>query len=569
MAGQNLSIQQFSRNGKTWWSAVDQNGNPQAGPWYDRGSANSWLQDYQGNNNQNVTTSGLKAEARGQDVYSSDVDSKYADQISGFAGQYTPPTQPVQGMAQSRSSARVTTPQQTQVDGFAFGVQPSQISNTQAPANSYATTLAPSNQTPQPTSAAPTLPAYDDPIVTAYRDILGRNPGQEGYDFWNGALGSGMSINEIRSQMAASDEAMGTVSAPTTGLLNIVNPNAQPAPAPAPQQPSVDMAPVTDGFATTNQNLGVVNDNIGAVNDNLTTGFDGMAQGMTDGFAGVNQNVVDTGQTILDNQADIGNNLAQNQAQNTETILGGQSALNDALSQASSDLMTSQQGITQQLTQAGNNMAQYYADLMQGQQTIGGGIDGFAADFGDFRNQYDTDVVAATNMRTDTQEMVQGGFEAVRDDMSTQASAQQQGQEALMQRVGTAQMGIADGGGFAGMPQNPAAPQAPADPAQGSIAQGVNLIRENLQNLLPRVSPDVQRGFIGVANSFDDQGRLVQNGQDSEGNTMIRSMDRSGILTLRGMDPNGNMIGQTQISVPQVFNIASQVMRGTGGGFAG
>jgi len=211
---------------------------------------------------------------------------------------------------------------------------------------------------------------------------------------------------------------------------------------------------------------------------------------------------------------------------------------------------------------------------MQGQQGIGSDVGAFAADFGNYRNQYETDVTAATSARTQTQDMITGGFDEVRDDMSTNSIAQQQGQANLMEAVGGANMGLArgtptsgaeqasNGSGFASVPGMAQTPAQGANPVEGSVAAGVSTIRQNLPALLERINPAMQKNMVAMVGSFDQQGNLIPSTSDNVGNVVTRVMDRSGVLTIRGQDGAGNVLGQNQISVPQMFQLASQALRG-------
>lgn len=439
----------------------------------------------------------------------------------------------------------------------------------------------------------------NDPILKLYQETLGRNPDRAGYAFYNSQmLNNNMSEDALRAALVGSAEATGQQAAPTTGLMEVYQ--APPVRDDASLVPTVDPTVITNtvnqGFASTADNMSTLNNNMNtgftATNQNLNSGFASNAQAMNtgfnnvgnqisgvgsavnSGFAGLSDNVAQTGQALADQANANTTTLANNQNSNTETLLGGQSALNDALNSASGSIRTNQQAMQGQLAQQGNTLAQYYADLMQGQQGIGSDVGAFASDFGNFRNQYDTDVTAATTARTQTQDMLTGGFDEVRDDMSTNAIAQQQGQANLMEAVGGANMGLArgtptsgagqasNGSGFASVPGMAQTPAQGANPVEGSVAAGVSTIRQNLPALLERINPAMQKNMVAMVGSFDQQGNLIPSTSDNVGNVVTRVMDRSGVLTIRGQDGAGNVLGQNQISVPQMFQLASQALRG-------
>jgi hypothetical protein len=46
-------------------------------------------------------------------------------------------------------------------------------------------------------------------IYQLYTDVFGRNPDQEGLDYWTGAGGAGMSIDDIKKSFTVGAEAQG------------------------------------------------------------------------------------------------------------------------------------------------------------------------------------------------------------------------------------------------------------------------------------------------------------------------------------------------------------------------
>ena len=440
----------------------------------------------------------------------------------------------------------------------------------------------------------------NDPILRLYQSNLRRNPDKAGYEYYSRQLAAGVSANTIAENMRKSAEAMGTAP-PPTDVLGIYDSNSGGGNGGGSNIAQIDTTAVTDAVSSAMANAPTFDD-LSAVNGNINTGFATTNQNMNSGFSNTNQNInsgfSDTNQSINTGFNNVGNQisgvgnavdsgfaamsngltntgqaLADQANANTNTVLGGQSALNDTLTSAANDLRTNQQSMTGQLAAQGTNMAQYYADLMQGQQGLGGDIGAFASDFGSFNDQYNTDVTAATAARTQTQDMINGGFDQVQSDMQTNATAMQNSQSNLMEAVGGARMGLAGSptattapstttAGFASVDGMAQPPQGQGNPVEGSIAAGVTSIRQNLPALLSRINPSAQKNMVAMVGSFNDQGGLIPTSTDGTGNVITRVMDRSGVLTLRGQDAAGNIVGQNQISVPQMFQLASAALRG-------
>lgn len=103
---------------------------------------------------------------------------------------------------------------------------PGSIQNVAGPQVPASTGVVPPQQQPQPNlgtgfgQQAPLLQGQQGPVVDLFASELGRNPDQAGLDFFRERLASGVPIETIRAQIAASPEAQqrGAISAIPTGL---------------------------------------------------------------------------------------------------------------------------------------------------------------------------------------------------------------------------------------------------------------------------------------------------------------------------------------------------------------
>ena len=81
------------------------------------------------------------------------------------------------------------------------------------------------------TSTGTTLSDRDSQIYQLYSDVFGRNPDQEGLDYWTGSGGAGMSIGDIERSFRAGAEAQGRDQIGGTSIST--TPSMPPTPPPA------------------------------------------------------------------------------------------------------------------------------------------------------------------------------------------------------------------------------------------------------------------------------------------------------------------------------------------------
>ena len=89
------------------------------------------------------------------------------------------------------------------------------------------------------TSTGTTLSDRDSQIYQLYSDVFGRNPDQEGFDYWTGSGGAGMSIGDIEASFRAGAEAQGRDQIGGTSI-STPPPVASPPPAVSPVTQTAD-----------------------------------------------------------------------------------------------------------------------------------------------------------------------------------------------------------------------------------------------------------------------------------------------------------------------------------------
>lgn len=199
-----LSIREFSRNGTTWWSAVDSSGQPRHGPWYSKDQADSWLSSYnqgqtthqQANNTSQQTTTSTNTSSQSNfDQYRGDLNSIYQELLGrdvqdaglGFYGNLL--NQGTISLDQVRAD----------VEGSPERQQYLSSQQTQPPVS----TPDPTQPTSSPAGSY-TQAEADAEINRLYQTYLNRAPDQAGMEFYrnllmNGSLSLGAIEEDIKN----------------------------------------------------------------------------------------------------------------------------------------------------------------------------------------------------------------------------------------------------------------------------------------------------------------------------------------------------------------------------------
>jgi len=345
------------------------------------------------------------------------------------------------------------------------------------------------------TSAAQSDPRYG----TTY------NPASVGIDGgYNGTVGENTWVNGVMNG--------GTAGTGAGGLGQPLNNEALGA-----LQGSID-----SGFTGVNSGIAGVNTAVQGVGDSVNTGFSTVNDNMNTGFNTTNQNL-DTGFNAMTTNFNTLND--QNAARD--------SALNTYLASLNTGVMDTLGGIGNNLnqvgtdlTQVGSNLDTYYGDLSNNQATMGGTLDNLKSDFGDYRMQYDNDVIAANKKRAEIAESVAGTA------VQTQNMLGQQGPNAAGQVAPQA-----------GPPQ---APQAP-NPIVNTLSMARDTLASN-QNINPQAASMLSE-FLS---SFTPDGQLISNGPDANGIPTIRNMNNQGVMQIAKQNAQGQYVTSGVTSPQQI-----------------
>jgi len=282
---------------------------------------------------------------------------------------------------------------------------------------------------------------------------------------------------------------------------------------------------LTTGFDTTNKNLDT---GFNTTNQNLTTGFDTTNQNLTTGFDTTNQNLNTGFNTMAGNFGTLND---QNAARDI--------ALNSYLASLNTGVQDTLSGLGTNLNQVGSNLNTYYGDLSTGQQTLTTGVDNMNSEFGDYRQQYNTDVSSANRKRAEIMESV-GGTATQTQDMIAQQGA------------GGVPYGQQGGQSPYGNPQSPNPQQQ--SPMMNTVSMAKDVLSSN-QNINPQAA-----SMLGdFVSAFSPDGQFIPNGPDANGIPTIRNMNQQGVMQIAKQNAQGQYVTSGVTSQQQIQSLIQAI----------
>ena len=304
---------------------------------------------------------------------------------------------------------------------------------------------------------------------------------------------------------------------------------------------------IDTGFASVGTELGKANTGIGE----LKTGQTGLADDISDlsgantkrfdtiddtldtGFSGVNENINTQFNTQNQNLTDMSAN-----------ILGGQTSLQEYLEGMSGRADT------------------YYGGLAEGQSNLQNDLSGLQSGFTDFRDAYDTNTTLANQTRAELMDTVSGGFNNMRGAIAdnfqdtrsdiNQVSAQVdnvQNRQANLTQTQTQDFTstLRDlASGLEASTQDQAA-------AQNDVMSRLDTVKQVLATQGENLPDQVRQEYTALAQSFDENGRLIRESVDEQGVITRRAMDDQSNVLMAQFNQQGNMIGQSMINVSSLL----------------
>ena len=326
------------------------------------------------------------------------------------------------------------------------------------------------------------------------------------------------------------------------------------------------------GFANVGGRLDTVNSTLGNVQGSVDTGF----AGVNDSLNTMGSNITAAGNKVSDlsdnvnvqfgNTNEAINNLGTATGEGfyalNDNVNTGFASQADTLGTMSTDILSGQSNINSLLDTIGNNQNTYYGGLAQGQQEILGGVGGIQDTFGQFQNQYNDDTTLANQSRARMEDTVTGGFNVMRDDMANTAdaasrermniegavaqgaAATQDQQQSIQTDFGRTLKAIAS--------DMPAQSQQDAA-SREDILNRLDTVRNVLATQGDNIDGSIREQYTKLANSFDQNGKLIQESVDQAGNTTRRQMDAQNNLLMATFNNTGQILDQSALNVNQLL----------------
>lgn len=351
---------------------------------------------------------------------------------------------------------------------------------------------------------------------------------------------------------------------------------------------------------------------------NINTGFNTLSGELDTAASGITNTVDQRANEINENlYAMDANNMANFEAigqqnyDNTNLLLEGQDQgftglgdqltdaetnLSNQLTDTSSNVLGGQADIIALIEKYGGDAQQYYADLSAGQSSILQGQGTMQTAFDDFRTDYDDYTSLANQARTDMVNTIAGGFDATNQNIASSASSTAQDIADVNRSVvnsaanvqsdvnNLARNNASDFGQIAASISDVGdLTQAGAEASARnfasvatSIAQGfndtsaegqaakaeflgtLNSVREFVADETSALSAEARQNYTNLANSFDENGQLIEQTVTETGNTITRALDDQGNLFLAEFNSQGERISQQTLDINSMMSDIQQ-----------
>ena len=328
---------------------------------------------------------------------------------------------------------------------------------------------------------------------------------------------------------------------------------------------------VDSGFSQVGSGIDTLSTDLNTGFGNVNTGISGVSgqvSGVGDQVAGVSGQVSDVGLIASDTNTQV---AALGEALQNEFGL-----TTEQITKLSQDVLSGQASLTEIVNDLQKNKTNNFGSLSEGQANIQATTGGLQTGLDSFQNQYKGDADLANQSRQALMDNITGGFDTATEQRSTNSALgeKQRGQiqatQEAMSPAGTSLVGNQAGNPtmFAGVARNLAQGVAASTPEavtqQNSFISNLNAIKASLTDQNVSLTDEQSASYSTIANSFDQNGKLIAESQDGQGNTVARAIDAQGVLYQATFDQQGNRINQNQVSIDSVLNDASQTLGSSG-----
>ena len=234
-----------------------------------------------------------------------------------------------------------------------------------------------------------------------------------------------------------------------------------------------------------------------------------------------------------------------------ENVLGGQNAIQNEL------------GIMSDTSDA------YDTQLLENQNALQAGQDGFVSSFDNYAERYGEDQQLAQQTRADMQLANANANKLLREEVGSFANSAAETATARATELDAQfnELGNTVDGGFTSAAASTRAAIASREVDNVAV---LNQLQSNLDTGLENldagqitaardlaqvasaqtdIDMSMRQNFKQLGNAFDDNGQLIANSIDEQGTTISRSVDEQGNLLLRSFDVTGGAIGEKLLNV--------------------
>lgn len=325
------------------------------------------------------------------------------------------------------------------------------------------------------------------------------------------------------------------------------------------------------GFADVGGRLDNVNSTLGNVQGSVDTGFADVGQqltNVTDGQTNIQNSVSDLGGSMNERFNTVDANLDTGFAGVNENLNTQFDAQNANLTDLSSNILGGQTNLQSYLEDMSGRADTYYGGLAEGQANIGSQIGGMQTGLADFRDAYDTNTTLANQTRAELLDTVTGGFNQTRETISDsfqdtnreiagvagqvdeQGRQAQAGGQANVQEFTQTIRELAAGLDAGNRDQAA---------AQQDVVQRLDTVKQVLATQSDNLPDDIRQQYTQLAQSFDQNGRLIRESVNEQGGLTRRSMDNQSNVLMAQFDQQGNMLGQNMFNVNSLLKQMDQL----------
>jgi hypothetical protein len=325
------------------------------------------------------------------------------------------------------------------------------------------------------------------------------------------------------------------------------------------------------GFADVGNRLDTVNTSLGGLESSVDTGFASMNDNfndITEGQTGIQNTLADVSGTMTNRFDNVDSTLDTGFTGVNDNINTQFDAQNQNLTDMSANILGGQTNLQTYLEGMSDRADTYYGGLSEGQANIMGEVGGLQTGLSNFRDAYDTNTTLANQTRAELLDTVSGGFnrtrEAIADNfgdtqrdianvsgqIDQQARQDQAGEQSIQRDFTTAIRELT--AGFEAGTQDQAA-------AQQDVLNRIDTVKQVLSTQSENLPEDIRRQYTQLAQSFDQNGRLIRESIDSQGTVTRRAMDNQSNVLLAQFNQQGDMLGQSMFNMNSLLKQMDQL----------